>query len=519
MDTRSDVYSLGVLLYELLTGTPPFKEEDLLSVGLDEMRRIIREQDPERPSTRLRRAGADGIAGNAAPAARRSPFASDLDLIVLKALEKEPDRRYPTANGLAMDIRRYLANEPVIASPPSALYRFRKYCRRRRSEVIAGTTIALLLLAGSLISASLAVRARRAERRAKTEAATSAAVAEFYWRDLLKQLSPGDFPNRTVTLREALDVAEQRAPIRLAGQPLAEATVSLALGAAYTRLFDYARARRHIQRAVDVRSAHLGENNLLTVEAVLALADNCQFRREDEAALANFTRARMTLEHTFGPRDPETVRAAIGEAWFRAASLPYAAATNLLGGLAMLSEEVRRPNDIYSRIALNYLALTHQHHGALEEASRLLEESYRRALLDEGPEGGNALLCQSRLAGLEAAQGKYAGAERRFREVLAVRVRNYGPAHPLTLAGLGSGLIESILLPQQRYREALDELERHIGRCAADPNQNWNWRAQASNLVTRMVSRMPSKATFPTREEAGVIQAGLQNVRRLLGMR
>src|SRR5262245_37176302 len=132
VDTRSDIYSLGVLLYELLTGTTPFPEERLRSASYGEMQRIITQEEPERPSTRLR---AKASRPSLDPrASRRSSVSSDLDWIVMKCLEKDRNRRYETANGLAADLQRYLNDEPVVACPPSAAYRFRKFVRRNRLQ-------------------------------------------------------------------------------------------------------------------------------------------------------------------------------------------------------------------------------------------------------------------------------------------------------------------------------------------------------------------------------------------------
>jgi eukaryotic-like serine/threonine-protein kinase len=163
IDTRSDIYSLGVLLYELLTGETPFDTKALLASGVDELRRTIREVDPVRPSTRLTQLA---VARNSV-ADRRSQIANDLDWIVMKCLEKERDRRYETANGLAMDIQRHLNCEPVVARPPSRWYEFQKTVRRHKFGFAAAAAIMLVLVAGVLVSSRQAVRARNAEREAQ----------------------------------------------------------------------------------------------------------------------------------------------------------------------------------------------------------------------------------------------------------------------------------------------------------------------------------------------------------------
>jgi eukaryotic-like serine/threonine-protein kinase len=169
IDTRSDIYSLGVLLYELLTGETPFDTKALLAAGVDELRRTIREVDPVRPSTRLTQLA---VARNSV-ADRRSQIANDLDWIVMKCLEKERDRRYETANGLAMDIQRHLNCEPVVARPPSRWYEFQKTVRRHKFGFAATATIMLVLVAGVLVSSLHATRARRAELTARANAYAS----------------------------------------------------------------------------------------------------------------------------------------------------------------------------------------------------------------------------------------------------------------------------------------------------------------------------------------------------------
>ena len=172
IDTRSDIYSLGVLLYELLTGHPPFEPDTLLRAGLDEIRRILREVDPPKPSTRLTTLANDDLARIARfrrsePPKLLSLLRGDLDWIAMKALEKDRDRRYETADALALDVQRHLQQEPVLAAAPSRLYRIRKFARRNRPLLGAAAMIAAVLIAGAVVSTLLAVDAMRARRLAE----------------------------------------------------------------------------------------------------------------------------------------------------------------------------------------------------------------------------------------------------------------------------------------------------------------------------------------------------------------
>src|SRR5262245_43787599 len=457
VDTRSDIYSLGVMLYELLTGTTPFDKDRLHAASYDELRRIIREEEPPRPSTRISTLAADlatTVAERRRTDARRltQQVRGELDWIVMKCLEKDRNRRYETPSSLARDIERYLHDEPVQACPPSASYRFRKFARRNKTLLGAGGAIAAALCIGLGLSTWQYFRATSESARAK-------AVSDLL-QEMLGSADASRAKGVDYKVRELLDDFAAGLGNQLEDQPAVEADIHVTIGRAYRSVQRPDQAQPHFEKAIELRRQNDGPRSVKLADILVDYGWNLRDQQR-------FSEAESQLNEALEIYRRQNITGA-----------PVVHALEILQHVLISSNR----NEDAERVTKQALELARQSG-------------------EEFPEQANLL---HRYASLKIKQGHFAQAEQLASQSVDMHRRVHGDEHPET------GWALRILADAQRQQQKLPEAEASVREALAIfrrqfPEDHANIRDTNYLLRTVLNARNDKSALdVLTKEEADV---------------
>jgi eukaryotic-like serine/threonine-protein kinase len=460
IDTRTDVYSLGIILYELLAGEPPI---NLRKIAFEEFLRRLREDDPPKPSTRVSTqdsATSTEVARKrqTEPHALARQLHGELDSISLRALEKERARRYASASEFASDIRRYLNHEAVLAVPPSLAYRARKFVRRYRAVLSTASVFGLLLVAAAVVSIRQSIRANREAAVAAKEAAMAEAVNDFLQNDLLTQAGvsfqtgPDGKPDPHLEVRTALDRAATRIEAKFAKQPEVEAAIRSTVGWTYADLGLLPEARKQLERALELRRRVLGEEHVKTLKSMQRLGWIAYNQGKYAEAEALESHASELQRHILGPDHADTLASIYYLAAVYLAEGKYARAEALHLQVLQSRKRAFGPENRDTLASMVALAVVYHDEGKDAQAEPVAVQALEIMKRVLGPEHPETLICMDNLGVIYDSEGKYSQGEALELQLLDVEKRIYSPDHPRKLDSMNN--LANLYIHEGKYAQA-----------------------------------------------------------------
>jgi serine/threonine protein kinase len=434
IDTRSDIYSLGVLLYVLLTGVLPFDSETLRKGGVEHIRQVIRQTDPKTPSTRLSKLGDEAVKVAESRQTEVTKLTrrlhKELEWIPLKAMRKERIERYQSASELADDIESYLKGNALIAGPPSTSYLLKKFVRRNRALVMGIVAVFAVSIAGTIISTVFAIKAER-------QARTSQEISDFLIKDLLASVQEVGTTKREVTVESLLDIASERLEGKFDKEPLIEASIRSVIGDTYYNLGNFQATESNMKRAIKLRRDCLGANDLQTLEWMMALG---WYYIQD----SNYDEAEPILKDTVdGMRcilsdvDFDLLEATSRLAWVYTKQERFDEAEKLWIEALEAVQSKLGPEHRYAPNHMEGLAYLHFMRGRNEEGLELQRKALEISLRNTNWNLGETSNISRALGLWYAKLGRYSEAEEPYLKALKLRRKIHGDEHRYTLKFIG----------------------------------------------------------------------------------
>lgn len=465
IDTRTDVYSLGVILYELLVGALPIGSQELRAAGMEAMLQKICQQEPPRPSTKLRSLGGDS-AKNSAGKRREEPQAlerhlrGELDWITIKALEKDRTRRYGSPSDLAADIQRHLQDQPVLAGPPSAAYRAHKFVRRHRFGVGVALAAGVLLIG---FATTMALQARRIAK----ERDRANRIADFMTQMFMVS-DPSEARGNSITARAILDKASNEIKTGLAKDPEEQSELMFTMARTYSNLGLYGLAHGLSASALEDRRRLLGPTHPKTLESMTQLGWILDREGHDDEAEKLTRQTLGQASRILGPEDPITLGAMSNLAIILEKLGRFEEEEKLQRQLVEIRTRRLGPDDPRTLQSMSDLAGAISWEGRPAEAEAIYRKTLEIQLRVLGGEHPQTLATMHNLANRIQEQGRYVEAEGMYRTTLATEQRVLGREHPdtaSTMLALANTLYYMGRAPdaEKFYREALAIEERVVG--------------------------------------------------------